>query len=110
MKKLEVSLLRLKQVKLGVHLHPQLIFEIAIKSRSYFCHSLIRGLQETIPPTNAFNRNFLDLLRRIFVYDPKTRLTAKQALAHPWFRDTIQDDGTEAMKIRLSRQVREGCR
>ena len=55
----------------------------------------------------AFNRSFLDLLKRIFVYDPKKRITAKQALAHPWFKETLQDDGTEAYKIRMSRQQRD---
>lgn len=61
--------------------------------------------QETIPPTTEFNIKFLDLLRRIFVYDPNKRITAKQALAHPWFKETLQDDGTEALKIRLSREA-----
>jgi dual-specificity kinase len=42
----------------------------------------------------------LDLLRRIFVYDPKERITAKEALKHPWFRETLVDDGTEAIRIR----------
>lgn len=46
-----------------------------------------------------FNRNFLDLLQRIFVYDPKQRITAKQALKHPWFKESLIDDGTEAYRI-----------
>ena len=47
---------------------------------------------------------FLDLLQRIFVYDPDKRITARQALAHPWFREAaVPDDGTEAIKIRLER-------
>jgi len=33
------------------------------------------------------------------VYDPKARITAKQALKHPWFKETIIDDGTEALRI-----------
>jgi dual-specificity kinase len=40
------------------------------------------------------------LLRKIFVYNPGKRITAKQALKHPWFRETLQDDGTEAARIR----------
>lgn len=43
---------------------------------------------------------FLDLLKRIFVYSPRKRITAKQALNHPWFKELLQDDGTEALKIR----------
>jgi dual-specificity kinase len=61
-------------------------------------------IQETIPPHTTFNRLFLDLLKKIFVYDPKKRITAKQALQHPWFRETLMDDGTEAHKIRLERE------
>lgn len=61
--------------------------------------------QETIPSSSDFNVKFLDLLRRIFVYDPSKRITAKQALAHPWFKEALQDDGTEALKIRLQREA-----
>jgi dual-specificity kinase len=46
----------------------------------------------------------LDLLRKIFVYDPKQRITAKQALKHPWFKESIIDDGTEALRIRDQRE------
>jgi len=42
-------------------------------------------------------------MSRIFMYDPAKRITAKQALEHPWFKETFQDDGTEALKIRLAR-------
>jgi dual-specificity kinase len=42
----------------------------------------------------------LDLLKKIFVYDPAKRITAKQALRHPWFKESIKDDGTEAARIR----------
>ena len=62
--------------------------------------------QETIPPHTEFNRQFLDLLRRIFVYDPKRRITAKEALKHQWFRETLQDDGTEATRIKLTREAK----
>jgi len=53
---------------------------------------------------NPFNKQFVDLLRRIFQYDPKTRITAKQALKNDWFTERITDDGTEAAKIRLNRE------
>lgn len=46
----------------------------------------------------------MDLLRKIFVYDPKARITAKKALQHPWFKETIKDDGTEAFKIKLQKE------
>ncbi|KAF2466376.1 kinase-like protein [Lindgomyces ingoldianus] len=71
-------------------------------SRKYV--KAMKKLPETIPPHTEFNRQFLDLLRKIFVYDPKKRITAKQALQHPWFKESLMDDGTEAHKIRLERE------
>jgi dual-specificity kinase len=45
-------------------------------------------------------------LKKIFVYDPEERITAKQALQHPWFKEAATpDDGTEATKIRIQRQI-----
>lgn len=38
------------------------------------------------------------------MYDPKQRITAKQALKHPWFKESIVDDGTEALRIRDQRE------
>ncbi|TVY38660.1 Dual specificity protein kinase [Lachnellula subtilissima] len=65
----------------------------------------MKRLETIIPENNKFCRNFLDLLRKIFVYDPAERITAKQALQHPWFKEAATpDDGTEATKIRLQRQ------
>lgn len=61
-------------------------------------------LQECILPHTEFNRKFLDLLEKIFVYDPKKRITAKEALQHPWFQESLMDDGTEAHKIRMERE------
>ena len=62
--------------------------------------------QSTIQPVNDFNVKFLDLLKKIFVYNPAKRITAKEALRHPWFREKLQDDGTEATKIRIQRDQR----
>lgn len=60
--------------------------------------------QDIIPSNTAFLKNFKDLLKKIFVYDPHNRITAKQALQHPWFKETAHpDDGTEAAKIKLER-------
>ncbi|KAJ1303647.1 hypothetical protein OPQ81_008075 [Rhizoctonia solani] len=53
------------------------------------------SLQDIIPSNTAFLKNFKDLLKKIFVYDPQHRITAKQALQHPWFKETAHpDDGT----------------
>ncbi|GIZ46829.1 hypothetical protein CKM354_000993800 [Cercospora kikuchii] len=64
----------------------------------------MKRLEEIIPATNQFNKLFLDLLRKIFVYDPKKRITAKEALKHPWFDELVEDDGTEATRIRIERE------
>ncbi|PLB44583.1 protein kinase lkh1 [Aspergillus steynii IBT 23096] len=59
----------------------------------------MKQLNEFIPTNNKFHQLFLDLLQRIFVYDPKARITAKEALKHPWFKESLVDDGTEALRI-----------
>ncbi|KFY01365.1 hypothetical protein V495_08275 [Pseudogymnoascus sp. VKM F-4514 (FW-929)] len=65
----------------------------------------MKKLEDIIPSNNDFCTNFLDLLSRIFVYDPNDRITAKQALQHPWFKEVATpDDGTEAIKIKLQRE------
>lgn len=69
----------------------------------------MKRLDEIIPPHNNFNKLFLDLLRKIFVYDPKKRISAREALKHPWFDEIVEDDGTEAGRIREEREkLREG--
>ncbi|WYZ40764.1 hypothetical protein EsH8_IV_001105 [Colletotrichum jinshuiense] len=68
----------------------------------------MRRLEDIIPSNTTYFKNFLDLLRKIFVYDPQHRITAKQALQHPWFKEpATPDDGTEAAKIRLERMRQE---
>jgi dual-specificity kinase len=65
--------------------------------------------KDIIPNSNKFLGLFLDLLKKIFVYDPQRRITAKQALQHPWFREVaMPDDGSEAAKIRLDRMRTNG--
>ena len=60
-------------------------------------------LQDIIPPNSTFNKQFLDLLKKIFVYDPNKRISALDALKHPWFREQMQDEGTEALQNREER-------
>ncbi|KAL4978450.1 kinase-like domain-containing protein [Aspergillus desertorum] len=66
----------------------------------------MRRLTSFMPTNTKFYRLFLDLLQRIFVYDPKQRITAKDALKHPWFKEPITDDGTEASRIGQQLQQR----
>ncbi|KAL2054670.1 hypothetical protein ABVK25_004974 [Lepraria finkii] len=72
-------------------------------SRKYV--KAMKHLNEVIPPSTNFNKQFLDLLRRIFVYDPSKRIMAPEALKHPWFKETLTDDGTEAARIRMKREM-----
>lgn len=69
------------------------------------CHELYLTAipQEIIPPHTEFNRQFLDLLKRIFVYNPSKRVTAHEALKHQWFREPLADDGTEAKRIKMEK-------
>lgn len=68
-------------------------------------------MQEIIPHNNEFLKNFKNLLQKIFVYDPAKRITAKEALQHPWFKETAHpDDGTEAAKIKMERMRKENPR
>ncbi|KAH0610522.1 uncharacterized protein H6S33_012049 [Morchella sextelata] len=60
----------------------------------------MKSLPDIIPPNTRFNKQFLDLLKRIFVYDPSKRITAKEALKHDWFKEPCSDEGTEAAKPR----------
>jgi dual-specificity kinase len=65
----------------------------------------MKYLDDIIPTTTPFLKSFLDLLKKMFVYDPAHRITAKEALQHPWFRQVGHpDDGTEAAKIRQERK------
>ncbi|KIX07891.1 uncharacterized protein Z518_02545 [Rhinocladiella mackenziei CBS 650.93] len=75
--------------------------ETSKASRKYV--KAMKHLHEFIPANTTFNKQLLDLLRKIFVYDPKNRITAKDALKHPWFKESLVDDGTEAIRIREER-------
>jgi dual-specificity kinase len=67
----------------------------------------MKHLDDVIPGNNKFLQNFGDLLRKIFVYDPAQRITAKEALNHDWFKEmAYTDDGTEAAKIRMERMMK----
>ncbi|KAG6026146.1 hypothetical protein E4U41_001340 [Claviceps citrina] len=71
-------------------------------SRRYV--NAMKKLSDFIPSTNDFLAKFLDLLQKMFVFDPQDRITARQALNHPWFRERSRDDGTEVRRLRA-----EGC-
>ena len=80
------------------------VLEVSLYPGSVDCLLLLKIFKDIIPPNTTFNKQFLDLLRKIFVYDPRARISAKAALKHPWFKETIIDDGTEAARIRRERE------
>ncbi|KAJ3017808.1 UNVERIFIED_CONTAM: dual specificity protein kinase kns1 [Siphonaria sp. JEL0065] len=50
----------------------------------------MKTLEEIIPSTNEQSRLFLDLVKKLLVYDPKHRITAREALQHPFLRCLVQ--------------------
>ncbi|KAG6909970.1 hypothetical protein DXG01_014239 [Tephrocybe rancida] len=51
-----------------------------------------RSLQDVIPPTDIFNRQFLNLVQRLLHFDPAQRITVRDALSHPYFALSIPED------------------
>ena len=39
------------------------------------------------PPFNKLSRNSIDLIKRLLTMDPEQRISAEQALNHPWFKE-----------------------
>ncbi|KAF8419339.1 kinase-like domain-containing protein [Tirmania nivea] len=67
--------------------------------------SCMKKLDDIIPGTNSFQKQFLDLLKKIFIYDANKRISAKEALRHPWFRESQNDEGAEAARIRMENEA-----
>ncbi|KAG0297975.1 dual specificity protein kinase kns1, partial [Dissophora globulifera] len=66
-------------------------------SRKYV--KALRPLREYVVTTDkteegvAYASRFFDLLRRLLAYDPAERITAAQALRHPYFNYVLDEDG-----------------
>ncbi|KAF5230615.1 hypothetical protein FANTH_13767 [Fusarium anthophilum] len=65
------------------------------KPRKKIQQMKVKNIDQIINPgDDTFLRNFVDLLKRIFVLNPKHRITAKQALQHPCLTEIIPPDGS----------------
>lgn len=66
--------------------------------RINFDYSLNQNYEENKHLINFGNFTFwwffIDLLKKLFVINPRDRITALEALNHPWFNLGIQDEGT----------------
>ncbi|KAG5420628.1 LKH1 [Candida metapsilosis] len=66
--------------------------------RINFDYSLNQNYEENKSLINFGNFTFwwffIDLLKKMFVINPRDRITALEALNHPWFNLGIQDEGT----------------
>ncbi|KAG1445044.1 hypothetical protein G6F56_010055 [Rhizopus delemar] len=47
--------------------------------------SNLKPLDQIIPPINPFNIQLNDLIKKIMVYEPSARISAREALRHPFF-------------------------
>ncbi|KAK9453716.1 kinase-like domain-containing protein [Dipodascopsis uninucleata] len=56
----------------------------------------VKPLDQIIGYEDSFHREFLNLLKRIFVYEPSERITAREALEHPWFQQIYIDEGSDS--------------
>lgn len=50
-------------------------------------------LQDIIAPTDTAGQEFADLCEGLLRWDQRQRLTVDQALAHPFFKKVIHDEG-----------------
>ncbi|KAI7869018.1 kinase-like domain-containing protein [Spinellus fusiger] len=67
--------------------------ETTKQSRKYV--RALRPLKEIIVPSSNLTRHFLDLVSRMLVYDASERISAREALRHPFFQLTFDDYGRE---------------
>lgn len=48
-----------------------------------------KALEDVIQQTDVVNTRFLDLVKKLLIWEPRERLTVRQALTHPYFDLTI---------------------
>lgn len=52
-----------------------------------------KSRSEGANPDGQFWDLFLDLVRKMLVFDPRERITAREALQHDWFKCCVEDEG-----------------
>ncbi|CAO3689944.1 unnamed protein product [Umbelopsis vinacea] len=83
--------------------------ETTKQSRKYV--KAMRPLQEIIPPSTNLNRQLLELLQKLLMYDPADRISAQEALKHPFFHPFVKEQKNKAYFKRFQvkyRRRREG--
>ncbi|KAH7106580.1 kinase-like domain-containing protein [Auriculariales sp. MPI-PUGE-AT-0066] len=51
-----------------------------------------RSLDQVVPPLDLINRHFLDMVRKLLMFDPQQRLTVREALTHGYLQTPINGD------------------
>ncbi|CEG79319.1 Putative CMGC/CLK protein kinase [Rhizopus microsporus] len=51
----------------------------------------LKPLDQIVPPVTIFNKHLNDLLKRLLVYEPSARISAREALRHPFFQNQCMD-------------------
>lgn len=54
-------------------------------------YCLENALNEKLMNRRTFDKTGLDLLQRMFIYDPAKRISAKVAIKHPYFDDVDKE-------------------
>ena len=72
------------------------IMYILLSARPPFCGDDDNAIMERVivgkydldsPPFDTVSKNALDLIRKLLTMDPSKRITAEEALEHPWFKE-----------------------
>lgn len=48
--------------------------------------------QDIIMPSDTVNKHFLDLVRKLLIFDPVQRITVREALNHPYFHISVPEE------------------
>ncbi|KAK9711916.1 serine threonine protein kinase CMGC group [Basidiobolus ranarum] len=57
----------------------------------------MKPIESIIPPTTNCNAYLLDLVKKMLIYDTSQRITAREALRHPYFTIQFDEGGNEVI-------------